>query len=185
MTEPPRMPKEFLSRWCLGSLTPAELISEQRKWHDDPAPVLLVRITGETLIVENKCRPGFDPQKKLDEKIILDRMDHYWALGPKIADWTKNPVQAPGLLLGIYGAPGNQIIIGSVKVNSTRWSMARRDKKHGYYVPVDSVTNQDVFELRGRRLQFSRHIKFNTILSQQFLVVDAAGKVHGGRSGLP
>jgi hypothetical protein len=145
-------------------------------------PILFVRINEEYF--DSDGRFGYDPSKPPRDKDILARIDRWWQLARRLDDWITNPTSSPGLLVGIYGPPGAQIVIGSVFIARESWSTAETCEGL-IHVPTRGPADLDALELRGRRISREVGLRFGPFRQQVFILLKADGTREGGASSRP
>jgi hypothetical protein len=132
------------------------------------SPALLVRINDKDF---DDGRPGYDPMNPPADEQILARMEAWWQLGGNLRSWRIDRRRSPRLLVGIHGAPGSQIIIGSVRIDPDGWGKARTSDGL-WSVPTFPTRNLDAFGLRGRRIAESANIRFGAIRPRHYVLLD-------------
>lgn len=143
-------------------------------------PILFVRINEEDF--DSDGRTGYDPSEPPPDMDILSRMDRWWQLERRLDDWIRDPWSGPGLLLGINGPPGAQIIIGAVFVARILWTIAETTEGGLLQIPTCGPADLDALGLRGRRVSRSLGLRFGTFRQQQFILLKENGSREGGAS---
>ena len=149
------MPLKWAKRLDLPPLTAAEL---------DSRPTLLVCIGSRNF---EDGRDGYDPAAPLPDRELLERVDRWWQISRYLNGWAVNPKQSPALLLGVNGQPGAQIIIAALKIAREEWAGAPCQGSLAQ-VPTNGPDDLDAFNLRGRRIDKTAGLRFNSIRSQIF-----------------
>jgi hypothetical protein len=150
------VPEAFAARFAEPPLQRDELL---RRAGPFGAGVLCVKISRIDFEEENGVRRGYDPTRPGDDSEILGRVVQWWPLDRWIPQWMENPERGPGLLLGIYGAPGAQIVVASLLVDRANWKCALRSNAK-VRVPALETPALDAGQLRGRRLDAAAGLKF-------------------------
>lgn len=144
-----------------------------------PTSVLFVIIT--RLDFEGD-RAGYDPAGPLSDDQLRQRLDHWWQVQRFLPEWAANPVESPGLLIGVYGSPGQQLVIGSAHIDRASWASA--EQQGGLIrIPLIEPTNLDAFSLRGRRIARASGLRFGSFKAQQFIRLRLDKTMHGGQVG--
>jgi hypothetical protein len=142
--------------------------------------VLFVSVSGEKF---GDGRVGYDLAKPPTDEQVLDRVREWWQLSRLITKWVKTPGKSPGLLVGIHGPPGSQLVIASTKIDRRAWKKSKRRKGGLHRVPLFETPqpNLDAFNLRGRRLDPKARLAFDSIRSGQFIWMRRNSSLIGGR----
>ena len=152
-------------------------------------PVLFVSVGDKDF---GDGRTGYDLANPPTDAQILERVVEWWQLSALVPWWAQTPNQSPGLLIGITGRPGSQIVIASLMVNRHDWNNAR-PYPHGQgkiSIPLLATPGLDAFELRGRRVRGRRNgvgtggeapLAFGGVPAEFFIVLEPNGKSYGGR----
>ncbi len=143
-------------------------------------PIVFVRINERYF--EEDDRPGFNPDEPPKDGDILRRIDRWWQLACRLAERESIPERSPGILAGIYGPPGNQMIIGSVFVDRSSWSEAEVESNGLLHLPTNGPSDLDALQLRGRRISPKLELRFGQFRNQQFILLHSDGRKEGGRS---
>jgi hypothetical protein len=161
------VPEAFAERVTMDPLTEGDLHQVGRAMDGgvSPYPILFVKIGSKTFA---DGREGYNLADPPSDEQILARMDRWWPLGcPAVTQWTVEPAQSPGLLVGVTGPAKNQIIIGAVYVDRYQWAamdpVPGRDHKWRYPVPTQGPRDLDACQLRGRRISVEAKIPFSRI----------------------
>jgi hypothetical protein len=134
----------------------------------DPRPVLFVKINNQNFA---DARVGYDPANPPNDGQIRERIDRWWQLGKHVENWSNNPNQGPRLLVGVFGSPGQQTVIGAAKIDETRWMNVER-LRGGIRVPLVEPLDLDAFSLRGRRIDREAGIRFGPLRHESFRILD-------------
>lgn len=108
-------------------------------------------------------RRGYEPSNPPSDEEIAERVQRFWLLETKLADWQRNPIQSPAILLGIHGDIDNQFVFASMATDRENWDAGARAPEDDalYEVPVRNDLGLDVAGLRGRRIARKTGLKFN------------------------
>lgn len=120
----------------------------------------------------------FDPAQLPDDGVIRDRIRGWWQLGKHRKQWIKNSAESPGLLVGVTGAGGSQIVIAAAQIDALGWAASPRTTGNLYQVPLSSSGDLDVAGLRGRPLESDLRLKFDRARYGHFRIFGAGGFVH-------
>ena len=170
----PNLPARYKPRWPMPLLSVDELWQHQIP---DPKPILLVKVNEDI----KDGRPGYDPSKPVDDSAILARVEKSWALQKHMDEWIKKPELSPGLLLGVFGKPGEQFIIASLVIDQNNWRSAKRDGER-FIVPILQKDEMDAFKLRFRRIRSDAKIGFNITPDGECGIIDSSKRFRGGHS---
>jgi hypothetical protein len=166
------VPDHLAERLVARELTLSEFLTVQGS---APTPVLFVIVTD----IDLDERVGYNPANLPNEEQIRKRVDRYWQLQRFLPAWTANPQLSPGLLVGVFGSPGRQIVIASARIDRGKWATAELYKGGKLCVPLCEPLNLDAFGLRGRRIAKGR-LMFGGIPAQFYIVLDVDGVAVGG-----
>lgn len=144
----------------------------------EPAPILFVIVSALDL---ESDRAGYDPANPLGDDPLRQRLDRWWQVRRFLPLWTEHPAVSPGLLIGINGSPGRQLVIGSACIDRSGWETAERHKGGLVRIPLREPVDLDAFSLRGRRVSRAAGLKFGSFRPQQFIRLLVDGTSHGGR----
>lgn len=147
----------------------------------EPAPVLFVIIS--SLDFEGD-RAGYDPANPLGDDQLRQRLDRWWQVQRFLPEWAVNPADSPGLLVGVYGSPGQQLVIGSTRIDRASWASAERQGGM-VRVPLAEPADLDAFSLRGRRIARAAGLRFGSFRHQQFIRLELDKTLHGGQTRKP
>jgi hypothetical protein len=172
------VPVDFAKRLSMPALQRDGFLSAQKR--KTPMSVLFVTVGdkdfGDGRLGYNLAKPPRDDQ-------IKERVEKWWQLSRLASQWVKKPKRSPGLLIGINGRPGSQIVIASLKIDRNAWS-----KAEGYpqgegkiSVPLLPSTNLDAFKLRGRWVDRKAKLAFANFPANFFIVLKPDGTSIGGR----
>lgn len=108
-------------------------------------------------------RRGYEPSNPPSDEEITERVKRWWLLETKLADWRRNPMQSPAILLGVHGDIDNQFVIASIATDRDNWDKATQaaEDKTRYEVPIKWTPDLDAAQLRGRRISRKAGLKFN------------------------
>ena len=148
---------------------------------ESPMPVLFVYISNQDF---GDGRLGYDLANPPSDDQILKRVEKWWQLLKFVPKWAAEPKKSPGLLVGVHGAPGSQMVVASLMIDRQNWLAAQHfERGEGKIrVPLLATQNLDVFNLRGRRIDRTAGLAFNSIASAFFIVLNTDGSIVGGRS---
>lgn len=167
------IPERFANRLRKPMLLRSDFITGQSV---PASPVLFVYVNSRKL----DGRIGYDPSNPPNERQILDRMDCWWQLGSHRKRWMADPTLSPGLLVGVHGAPGSQLVIGAVKIDVASWSSVVPAKDGLFKIPTAGPANLDAYGLRGRRIDPAARIRFGSFKQQVFIILQADETIVGG-----
>lgn len=121
------------------------------------------------------------------DQAVHDRMRQWWYVGRYVPGWVADPNSGPGLLVAVTGSWKHRLIAGCVEVARDGWATAVRneDAPSQLSLPTLATPDLDACKLRGRRVAVEAELKFNTITSEMFLLLNRDGSVIGGRSQKP
>ena len=156
------VPPQFAQRFALAPLGRDDLI-EILDEANSPS-FLCVHIENIDFEDENGfLRRGFEPSNPPSDAEIANRVKRFWLLETKLADWRRNPMQSPAILLGIHGDNDNQFVLASIATDRENWNTATRspEDETRYEVPIKQSLGLDVAALRGRRISRKVGLKFN------------------------
>lgn len=167
------VPLAFADRQVEPELLFEGILAAQGK---DRGPVLFVIVSGVDLADD---RLGYNSAAPPSDEAIRVLVDHWWQLQRFVPEWTADPASSPGLLIGIYGSPGRQTIIASLRVNRDGWADAETDVGGMLRVPLVDPLDLDAFSLRGRRVSREAGLKFGGVPALFFVRLGTDGKVIG------
>lgn len=157
------VPLVYADRLSEVELTPRDFLAVQGT---NPVPILFVIVS--TLDFEDG-RAGYDPTHPLGDDQLQDRLERWWQIQRFLSLWAEHPSDSPGLLVGINGSPGRQLVIGSARIDRSAWASAEREKGGFVRIPLEEPIDLDVFSLRGRRVSRSAGLRFGSFMSQHFI----------------
>lgn len=168
------VPEQYVERLAQPPLERRDFISIQRA----PGSVLFVRISERQF---DDGRIAYDPSAPPDDVHVLERVDRWWQLEGCLASWASTPTRSPRLLIGVYGPPGRQIIIASVRIDRSAWGRVEHfpSGEGKVKIPTAGPDNLDAFRLRGRRIATGQ-VRFGRVPSQFFALLQTNGRVRGG-----
>ncbi|MDB6021617.1 MAG: hypothetical protein JWQ04_1474 [Pedosphaera sp.] len=170
------VPDDYAERLSMPALQRIDFISAQ----DSPMPVLFV-IVGEKNFDDG--RVGYDLANPPADDQIRERVDRWWQLSGFIPRWSNAPNESPGLLIGINGSPGSQIVIASLMIDRANWGKAdgfsRGEGK--VRIPLLQTPKLDAFNFRGRRVDRTAKLAFDSIAAGCYIVLNLDGTSSGGR----
>jgi hypothetical protein len=171
------VPINFARRLSMPALQRNEFLSLQG---DAPMPVLFVTVGDRDF---GDGRAGYNLAMPPTDDQILERVREWWQLSRLVPDWVDNFENSPGLLIGINGRPGAQIVIASLRINRKAWGDAKRcpENKSKIRVPTLQTPMLDAFNLRGRRVDRNAGLAFEGIPAGFFIVLRRSGRLSGGR----
>ncbi len=156
------IPPQFAERFAMPPLGRDDLI-EILDEANSPS-FLCVHIENIDFGDENGIlRRGFEPSNPPSDEEIANRVKRFWLLETKLADWRRNPMQSPAILLGIHGDSDNQFVFASIATDRDNWDAATRspEDETRYEVPVEATRGLDVAALRGRRIARKVGLRFS------------------------
>jgi hypothetical protein len=142
-----------------------------------PSPVLFVIVTDVDLAGD---RVGYNPASPPTDAQIQARVDRWWQLHHFVPGWRASPKDSPGLLVGVFGSPGRQIVIASARIDRSCWERAEDAKGGKISVPLIEPVDLDAFHLRGRRIARAAGLMFGGIPAQFYILLGANGVAVGG-----
>ena len=142
----------------------------------DPTPVLFVIMTG----IDLEERVGYNPASPPTDDQIRQRVDRWWQLERVLPSWKLKPEMSPGLLIGVFGSPGRQIVIAATRIDSNNWNNAEIVRGGKISIPLIDPLNLDAYRLRGRRIAKNAGLRFGGISAQFFMILGVDGIVVGG-----
>jgi len=171
------VPVEFAHRLSLASMRREEFISVQG---NSPMPVMFVSIGQQDF---DGGRVGYNPANPPSDEQILRRVEKWWQVQRFLKEWSTNPQQSPGILVGVHGKPGAQMVIAAVVIDRSGWnSVESFERGEGKIrIPTLPTRNLDAFELRGRRIDRKSGIAFEGIPAGFFFLLYPDGTSTGGR----
>jgi len=175
------VPVAFAKRLSMPALQRRDFLKFQKM--KPLMPVLFVTIGDKKF---SDGRPGYDPAHPPSDKQIKKRVEKWWQLSRLVPHWTKKPKESPGLLIGINGRPGSQIVIASLRIDRKAWGDKKRCRNGGggkVSVPLLSTPELDLdaFNLRGRWVDRKAELAFSNFPSDFFIVLRPDGRLVGGR----
>jgi hypothetical protein len=120
----------------------------------------------------------FDPARLPEDSVIRERIRGWWQLGKYRQQWIKDRNQSPGLLVGITGVGGSQIVIAAAKIDADGWPQSQRIDGNLYQVPLLPSDGLDAAGLRGRPIQSDFHLKFDRARYGHFRIFGSGGFSH-------
>ena len=141
-------------------------------------PIIFVKISGKNFKGrKGKERKGYDLISIPTDDEIRDRIIQHWMLnGRRLSEnWGERPDKAPGLLIGVFGGPGRQLIIGSCKINKRKWGDENIPTKGGITIPVVSSKSIDEAKLRGKYINKDFGLKFAPRRAEFFQIFNGKG----------
>jgi hypothetical protein len=140
-------------------------------------PVIFVIVT--TINFDDE-RIGYNPASPPTDDQIRSRVDRWWQLQRFVPGWIADRESSPGLLVGVFGSPGRQMVIASALIDRTRWKKAEMHAGGRISIPLIEPTNIDAFSLRGRRIARKAGLMFGGIPAQFYIRLGVDGIAHGG-----
>ena len=160
---PVGVPDKYVTRLQKPPLTKDEIFK------GSTTKIILVRITDKDF----HDRVGYNQVSPPGDEEVAARVEKYWQLGREdlLENWKANKHESPTLLLGIFGSPGNQIIIASLEIDCNQWANVDVQKNKLIAIPLKSSQNLDKYGLRGYGLCQTAEIRFGRFKSAQFRIV--------------
>lgn len=171
------VPEKYADRLPKPPLERAEFLRVQG---DFPTSVLFVTVGDRDF---DDGRVGYNPASPPTDEQVLERVEKWWQLEALAKRWTAEPAKSPGLLIGVHGAPGAQLVIAALRIDQARWG----DVEHfeggqgKIRVPCLPTPGLDAFELRGRYVSRAAGLAFEGVPSGFFIVLGPDGTLAGGR----
>jgi len=165
------VPVAFAERQVQPELGLMDFVAAQG---DDSAPVLFVIVTRVDFPGD---RVGYDPAQPPSDEDLRLRVDRWWQLQRWLPEWTADPASSPGLLVGVFGSPGRQMVIASARVDRGGWASAERQSGGLVRIPLLHPEDLDAFSLRGRRIARDAGIRFGSFSSQFFVRLGVDGRL--------
>lgn len=135
------------------------------------------RSIGDIIFVINNgqdfgdSRVGYDLLSPPTDDQIKQRIMKWWQLNLRKEHWNDSHQNSPGLLVGVFGAPGQQMIIGACEVDKNGWSDVEYSSGGLISIPLKNDF-LDAFELRGKKISVEFGLKFGSFRHQQFRIFD-------------
>jgi len=142
---------------------------------EGPAPVLFVIVTSADF--KDDGRVGYDPADPPSDDDVRARVERWWQLQRFVPEWSADPECSPGLLVGVFGSPGRQLVIASLLIDRSGWTTAEVESGGLLRVPLKEPADLDAFSLRGRRIAAAAGLRFGGIPAQFFIRVGVDGRV--------
>ena len=168
------VPTEYARRLSEQLLQKEDFISAQGV---SPSSVIFVKVGNKDF---GDGRTGYDPAQPPSDNQILIRTDRWWQLSGYLQEWESKPTESPGLLIGVNGKPGAQIVIASLLINKNGWGNVKNIGQGKTTVPTLETPNLDAFNLRGRRIDKAASIAFGGISAAFFMILKPSGELIGG-----
>ncbi|MGA2557676.1 MAG: hypothetical protein ABSG04_15515, partial [Verrucomicrobiota bacterium] len=145
-----------------------------------PMPVLFVTVGDKDF---GDGREGYNLANPPADNQVLERVEKWWQLSGFLSDWIKTPGEGPGILIGINGSPGRQIVIASILIDRAAWKNSEDCPDGGgkIRVPTIAAPKLDAFGLRARRVDKAAGLAFEGIPAGFFIVLKTDGTLIGGR----
>jgi hypothetical protein len=145
-----------------------------------PMPVMFVYIGQHDF---GGGRVGYDSANPPSDEQILERVEKWWQVQRFLPEWSTAPQRSPGVLVGVHGKPGAQMVIASVMIDQSGWNSAESfERGEGKIrVPILPTRNLDAFEFRGRRIDRTSDIAFEGVPAGFFVLLSTDGTSTGGR----
>ena len=126
---------------------------------------------------------GYDLANPPADDQVLARVQEWWQLSGHLDEWKKTPEASPGILIGINGSPGRQIVIASILIDRKAWknSVSCPDGGGKIRVPTLATPKLDACRLRGRRVDKGAGLAFEGIPAGFFIILKTDGTLVGGR----
>jgi len=171
------VPVEFAPRLSLPPMKREDFISVQG---NNPMPIMFVFIGQQDF---GDGRVGYDPANPPSDEQVLERVEKWWQIQRFLPEWSTDPQGSPGVLIGVHGKPGAQMVIASLMIDRSGWnsdeSFERGEGK--IRVPTLPTRNLDAFEIRGRRIDRASGIAFEGFPAGFFVLLSPDGTLAGGR----
>lgn len=135
----------------------------------------LVAINGKILFVINNgknfddSRVGYDLLTPPSDDQIRARIEKWWQLANRRNTWITDQSLSPGLLIGVHGSPGQQIIIGACEIDKKGWGEVLEGGQGLISIPLKHQS-LDAFALRGKKISMDIGLKFGSFRHQQFRI---------------
>jgi hypothetical protein len=120
----------------------------------------------------------FDPAQLPEDSVICARIRGWWQVGRYRQQWINRKAQSPGLLLGVTGVGGSQIVIAAAKIDVDGWADSPRIDGNLYEVPLSIQGDLDAAGLRGRPIRSDFQLKFDRARYGHFRIFGPDGFVH-------
>jgi len=167
------VPIEFAERLTDPELHLSDFLAAQGSV---PTPVLFVIITD----IDFEGRVGYNPARPPTDEQIRQRVDRWWQLKRFMPKWKSKPEVSPGLLIGVFGSPGRQIVIAALRIDRSNWDNAEIFRGGKIRIPLVDPLDLDAFALRGRRIVKNAGLRFGGISAQFFRLLGVDGAIVGG-----
>jgi hypothetical protein len=170
------VPVNFAKRLSMPVLQCRNFLSRQG---GSPKSVLFVKVGDKNF---GDGRRPYDPANPPEDNQIKERVEKWWRLSRLASHWAKTPNKIPGLLIGINGSPGSQIVIASLKIDRHLNAWENLDRQGiGIRVPLLSTPKLDAFKLRGCRVDSKAKLAFGSFFAESFILLNPKGRLSGGR----
>lgn len=125
----------------------------------------------------------FDPARLPGDSVIRERIRGWWQVGKYRQQWIDGEAQSPGLLVGVTGVGGSQIVIAAAQIDATGWRDSQPEKGNLYQVPLLSSGDLDAAGLRGRPISSEIQLKFYRARYGHFRIFGLGGFMHEAAAG--
>jgi len=165
------VPLQYADRLSEPELLLHDFLSAQGS---DPVPVLFVIVTSVDF---DDDRVGYNPASPPSDEQIRVRVDRWWQVRRFVDAWASTPDDSPGLLIGVFGSPGRQMVIASARVDRANWREAETVSGGLVRVPLVEPVDLDAFSLRGRRIASAAGLRFGGYPAQFFVRLGRDGAI--------
>jgi hypothetical protein len=168
------LPARLAKRWTQRALNRRNFLTVQGS---RAFPVLFVRVTESDL---PDGRIGYRLENPPSDREIRERVEKWWVVGRYLSNWARNPECSPGLLIGVYGRPGAQFVIASMRIDRSNWDNVESRRGGGRRIPLLRPNDIDAFILRGRRISRTAKLTFGNRSNQSFILLGRNCVTQGG-----
>ncbi len=140
---------------------------------EEYGPILFVKISEKNFPGRGR---GYDLVSIPTDDQIRDRIEKYWQLSVRGKGWIEAPERAPGILVSVFGGPGEQLIIGACRIEKKGWADALAGGKGGIVVPIKENASLDAGQLRGKRISRNFGLRFAPRRAEFFQIFSGSGK---------
>ena len=143
-------------------------LSELKNLAKSEGDLMFVRINQKDFD-DGPGRVGYDLANPPEDTQLRARIESWWQIARRLAEWTQDWKASPALLIAVTGAPGVQSVVASAKIDRANWADAEVIANGLAKIPIRGST-LEASHLRGRPKSLEVGLKFGSWRHQQFRI---------------